>query len=69
MTLHGKIEMAKKTLELKKLHKAGQKQPVQAEPLIYVDADEADDVEMESEESEEEIEQIPISQSKRKRHD
>lgn len=56
ITLHGKIEMAKKTLELKKLHKAGKKQPGPAEPLTYVDADEADDIEMESEESEEEIE-------------
>jgi len=56
MTLHGKIEMAKKTLELKKLHRAGKKQPEPAEPLTYVDADEADDVDMESDESEEEIE-------------
>ena len=68
MTLHGKIEMAKKTLELKKLHKA-KKQIVHAEPLTYIDADEADDVEMDSEDSQEEIEQIPISQTKRKHFD
>ena len=55
MTLHGKIEMAKKTLELKKLHKT-KKQQVHAEPLTYIDADEAEDVDMESEDSEEEIE-------------
>jgi hypothetical protein len=68
LTLHGKIEMAKRTLELKRLHK-GKKTEEKQEPLTYVDAEDAEDAAMESEESEEEIEQIPIGAGdKRKRH-
>lgn len=63
LTLQGKIEMAKRTLELRKINRNKKQAP---EPLTYQDADEAADVEME-EESEEEIEQIPISKTKRKK--
>lgn len=45
LTLHGKIEMAKRTLELKRLHK-GKKTEEKQEPLTYVDAEDAEDAAM-----------------------
>lgn len=50
LTLQGKIEMAKRTLELRKLQK--NKKAVVPEALIYHDADEAEDLAMESGEDE-----------------
>ena len=46
LTLQGKIEMAKRTLELRKLQK--NKMTVVPEALTFHDADEAEDLAMES---------------------
>jgi len=77
LTLHGKIEMAKRTLELRKMKKKASQPKPEAKTLVYHDADEGEDEDMEQdgseesdgsgEEGEEEIEQIPIAKPNKRR--